>query len=76
MATTRKVTLESGPMVNTPGLLRWAMNGYHFPRDRKVLRRVFVDGFGLPDNIVHRLLLGTLAHTVEGDTVCFDYSTK
>ena len=34
-------------MLNTAGLLRWAMNGYKFKRERKKLRRVFVVGFPL-----------------------------
>ena len=29
------LTLESTPMLNTAGLLRWAMNGYKFKKDRK-----------------------------------------
>ena len=39
------LTLESTPMLNTAGLLRWAMNGYKFKKDRKKLRRVFIEGF-------------------------------
>ena len=69
----RQVCLQSAKMLNTPGLLRWAINGYKFPRDRRNLRRVFVEGFGLPDKIVHRLLLGTIPHNIVGEEVHFEY---
>ena len=29
--------LQSTSMVNAPGMLRWAINGYKFKRDRKVM---------------------------------------
>lgn len=69
----RQVALQSSPAVNTPGLLRWAMNGYRFKRDRKNLRRVFVTGYGLPDPVVHRLLSGELPHQIVGEEVHFEY---
>jgi hypothetical protein len=74
----REVRLLSCPMFNTPGLLRWAMNGYKFPEDRGVLLRVFTEGFPsdppVPANVFHRLLLGELPYTVDNDqAVCFTY---
>ena len=69
------LTLESTPMLNTAGLLRWAMNGYKFKKDRKTLRRVFTQSFThrsaiekMPD-ITNALLekLGVLNLDVEGE---------
>ena len=69
-----KVELPSAPMVNTPGLLKWAINGYHFPKDRKAMIRVFVDGYGLTKQCVIDLLSGKTPHTVEGNSVWFEYA--
>jgi homogentisate 1,2-dioxygenase len=60
-------------MVHTPGVVRWAVNGYAFKRDRANLRRIFTDGYGLPDKAVHALLTGEAPHTVEDETVIFTY---
>jgi hypothetical protein len=72
MAVKTVVRLTSCSMVNTAGLLRWAMNGYKFKKDRKSLRRVFAEGYGLTDDVAHRLLLGEIPHTIEGDEVVFE----
>ena len=65
----REVRLQSVAMVNTPGLLRWAQNGYKFKRDRKKLLRVFVDGFGgdsaPPADIYDKLLKGAINGMLE-----------
>jgi hypothetical protein len=69
------LTLESNPMLNTAGLLRWAMNGYKFKRDRKNLRRVFVESFRHPrltDEVVDKLLSGELPHKIAGDKVVIE----
>ncbi len=67
--------LESTPMLNTAGLLRWAMNGYKFKKDRKRLRRVFTEGFTHPrltDEVVDRLLKGELPHKIDGENVVIE----
>ncbi len=69
------LTLESAPMLNTAGLLRWAMNGYKFKKDRKKLRRVFVEGFPHPrltDEVVDKLLSGELPHRIDGENVVIE----
>ena len=69
------LTLESTPMLNTAGLLRWAMNGYKFKKDRKRLRRVFTEGFTHPrltDEVVDRLLKGELPHKIDGENVVIE----
>lgn len=68
-----KVELPSASMVHTPGLLAWAINGYKFPKDRKAMVRVFVDGYGLTAQCVNDLLSEKVPYTVEGDSVFFNY---
>lgn len=64
--------LGSNELVHAPGVVAWAINGYHFKRDRAVLRRVIVDGWpGVPDHAAHQLLSGAAPHHVDGDTVVF-----
>ena len=64
--------LGSNELVHAPGVVTWAINGYHFKRDRAVLRRVIVDGWpGVPDHAAHQLLSGAAPHHVDGDTVVF-----
>jgi hypothetical protein len=71
--TIRQVALQSNKMIYTPGILRWAINGYKFNKDRKNLRKVFVDGFNLPDKVVHRLLTGDIPHKIVGSEVHFEF---
>ena len=73
------LTLESTPMLNTAGLLRWVMNGYRFKKDRKNLRRVFVEGFPHPrftDEVVGKLLAGELPYRIEGENVVIELSDR
>jgi hypothetical protein len=66
-------------MICTPGLLRWAINGYRFKADREQLLDMFVDGYSgeaaPPRRVFHRLLMGEIPYTVEdsdhGGTVVF-----
>jgi len=70
--------LGSNEMVNTPGLLRWAMNGYHFASDRPSLLNVFTSGWSQEENpnnppkeMFDRLLKGEIPFTVENNAVIF-----
>ena len=67
-----EVRLGSNPMFCTPGMLKWAINGYKFKRDRALLRKMFVEGFPNPQitvkqwsKVVHKLLLGEIQYTVD-----------
>lgn len=37
--------LASAPMINTPGLVVWAINGYKFAKDRENILAVFTEGY-------------------------------
>lgn len=64
--------LQSSPMIHTPGILAWAMNGYRFDKDRAQLLGVFTAAFpAIPSEDLHRLLSGETPHRVEGETVIF-----
>lgn len=82
MAKKKSYRLLSTSLICTPGILRWAQNGYKFKRDRKSLLNVFVQGYGQDKNspsadTFHRLLLGEITWTEEQQEdgykcVCFD----
>lgn len=68
--------LQSSPIVYAPGIVRWAMNGYHFEDDRDMLLRVLVDTWSVAEAtrpIIHRVLLGELPFRIEGETVVIEY---
>ncbi len=68
MATYR---LVSSPAVHTPGIVAWAINGYHFEDDRPQLRKVIVETYSLPESAADQLLSKSVPYTVEGETVVF-----
>ncbi len=66
-------TLQSSPMVHTPGLIAWAINGYAFEADRPAMRKVIGDTFAsLPANTIDQLLSEAVPFTVDGETVVFE----
>jgi len=67
-----KFNLQSTPMIHTPGILKWAMNGYQFKKDRKKLREVF-KAYGLSNKCVHDLLSGKIPYEIVDECVRFEY---
>lgn len=61
--------LGSNQMVSAPGILKWAMNGYKFKRDRKKMVNVMKSWPGLTDEQWGKVLAGEIPHTIEGDVV-------
>ena len=67
-----KYTLSSSGLVNTPGLIAWAINGYAFAKDRAAMVNVIVGTFPqLPKPAIKQLLSKAVPYTVEGDTIVF-----
>ena len=64
--------LGSSGMIHTPGLVRWAINGYHFKADRKYLTSVITEGWGIPADAAKALLSGKAPYRVEDEAVVFD----
>lgn len=66
----RTVRLASTNMVSAPGILRWAMNGHKFKKDRKRMRDVMKSWpAGLTDKEWDGVLSGSIPHTIDGDVV-------
>ncbi len=66
-------TLQPSPMVHTPSLITWAINGYAFEADRPQMRKVIGDTFAsLPADAIEQLLSETVPFTVEGEIVVFE----
>jgi hypothetical protein len=64
--------LGSAEMIHAPGIVRWAVNGYRFPKDRKILVRLIADGWNIPDDAAIALLSGASPYVIEdGDFVVF-----
>ena len=67
------IRLTSNALCNTPGVLRWAMHGYKFKRDRKAMVAVFTEGYGLTEQCARDLLSGKTPHIIDVDAVVFEY---
>lgn len=66
-------TLQSSPMVHTPGLIAWAINGYAFEADRAQICKVIAETYpSLPVNAINQLLSEAVPFTVEDETVVFE----
>jgi len=72
----RTVALTSTTMVHAPGILRWAMNGYRFKRDRNKMIKVIQCWTGLTRKEWHGVLSGTIPHTIEGDRVIIEFGKE
>jgi hypothetical protein len=59
-------------MLHAPGMIRWAINGYAYKRDRDVMTKVVVEGWrGVPEAAARALLSKSVPFEVEGDVVVF-----
>jgi hypothetical protein len=63
--------LGSAEFVSAPGLVRWAINGAAFKRDRAAMVKVVADTWSVPKEAATALLLKKVSYTVEGETVVF-----
>ena len=76
-----RVELPSAAGVDTPEILKSMIAHYKVAKElfdgevkRKTMIRVFVDGYGLTEQCVIDLLSEKIPHTVEGNSVFFDYT--
>ena len=63
--------LGSGPMVNAPGLIAWAVNGAAFIKDRPVMVRIVSETWGVPADAARKLVTKQVAYKVDHDAVVF-----
>lgn len=73
MSNKKQYRLGSAEMVYAPGLVKWAINGAHFEKDRATLVNVIAETWGVPPEAATALLLQQVPHTIEGETVVFSY---
>lgn len=64
--------LASTEMISAPGMIRWAINGYAFKRDRAIMAKIITEGWpGLTKEATKALLSKSVPFTVEEETVVF-----
>lgn len=64
--------LGSAPMVYTPGLIAWAINGASFKKDRPAMIKLVAETWSIPRPAARKLLTREAPYTIEGETVVFD----
>ena len=72
----KKFVLSSSPLIHTPGMIRWAINGYAFEDDRPAILNVFTSGWPtVPAAAFKAILAGKLPVTIddEAGTVAFEW---
>lgn len=74
---TKTYRLGSSGLIYTPGIVRWAINGYDFPKDRRAMVRVIAEGWNIPKAAAVALLSGAAPYVAEEDgTVVFSVESK
>ena len=48
--------LASVDMFRVPNVLKWAINGFKFQEDQASIAKIFVEAYGLPQEVVVNLL--------------------
>lgn len=61
----------SSPMIHTPNIVAWAINGYNFEENRDRMIDLLVAGYKLPRHAAKALLSGEVNYSIEGDEVVF-----
>jgi hypothetical protein len=69
------IKLTSSSLIHTPGIFRWAQNGYKFKSDRKQMVNIICEGYGLTAECAKDLLSGKTPVTIDEDngTVTFTH---
>jgi hypothetical protein len=63
--------LGSAPMVYTPSIVAWAVNGGHFKKDVAAMANVIAEGWGVPVRAARMLVTSKVPYKVVGDAVVF-----
>ena len=73
----KQFVLSSSPLIHTPGMIRWGINGYAFEDDRPAILNVFTSGWPtVPAAAFKAILAGQLPVTIDDDagTVAFEWN--
>lgn len=69
---TQTYRLHSSAMFHSPGVIKWAINGYAFKDDRESLRNTINGAYPeIPVGAIEKLLTGEVPYKVEDETVVF-----
>jgi hypothetical protein len=68
---TMQYRLGSVPMCSAPGIIRWAINGYKFKKDRDAILNVIL-AWDIPEQVAKDLLSEKVPYTVEDETVVIE----
>jgi hypothetical protein len=60
-------------MVSAPGMVKWAINGAHFGKDRAAMVNVIAKTWGLPRDVATALVLQQVPYIIDNETVVFAY---
>ena len=72
MTTVKKqYRLGSAEMVSAPGMIRWAINGAKFERDRPAMIDMVVATWNVPLEAAMALVMEEVPFTVENEAVVF-----
>lgn len=67
----------SSEKFHAPRLVAWAKSSYRSDANRPALRKVFANGFGLPDYVADMLLHGEIDYTIDAENaVVFEVGEK
>lgn len=72
----KKYRLGSAEMISAPGMVRWAINGAKFEKDRAAMVNVIAATWGVPKDAATALLLQQVPYTVEDEAVVFAYGKE
>lgn len=73
MSDKKQYRLGSAEMVSAPGMVRWAINGAKFEKDRPAMIDIITATWGVPKDAAKALLLERVPFTVENEAVVFSY---
>ena len=63
--------LASVDMFRVPNVLKWAINGFKFQEDQASIAKIFVEAYGLPQEVVMNLLSEKIPFVIDGEDVVF-----
>ncbi len=71
MANTKTLVFVSTPFCHTPGLFRWAVQGWKTSRgkEKRQFLNIVAESYGINQTIVKALFDGTIEWSVQGDKV-------
>jgi hypothetical protein len=63
--------LGSTEFVSAPGMVKWAINGAKFRKDRDAMIKVIAETWNVPRPAAFALVTGEVPFTLDGETVVF-----